>query len=291
MDVLSDVLAAMRVGRPYAGRVRCGAPWGVRFPSDDSACCHVVLQGTCRLVLPDGPPLALGVGDVLLTAPGHGHALADRSGGPLVDFGPARAGDSLVTELDLPGQGAATDLLCVRYRLDRLRTHPLLAELPPVIHLPARLGRRSALRTIVDLLGEELWAPGIGTDALLASLMDMLLLYALRTWIDERPGGATTGLAVALTDPAIAIALQHLHHRPEHLWTVSELAALSGTARATFAKRFTSIVGQAPLAYLTWWRMTTAARLLHRTDVSLQAVVERCGSDSRHAFADAFGRE
>ncbi|MFC7568898.1 AraC family transcriptional regulator [Actinomadura namibiensis] len=291
MDVLSDVLATVRVGRPYAGRVRCRVPWGVRFPSDDSACCHVVLQGACRLVPPDGPPLTLGVGDVLFTAPGHGHVLADRSGSPLVDFGPARDGNSLISELDIPGQGAAADLLCVRYRLDRLRPHPLLAELPPVIHLPARLGRHSALRTTVELMGEELWRPCIGTDALLASLMDMLLLYVLRTWIDERSGDTATGLAAALTDPAIAVALQHLHHRPEHLWTINELAALSGTSRSTFAKRFTTVVGQPPLAYLTWWRTTTAARLLHRTDVSLQAVVERCGSNSKYAFADAFERE
>ena len=67
MDVLSDVLAVMRTGQPYAGRSTCHAPFGVRFPVGDSAACHVVLAGSCWLVPPRGEPLALGVGDVLFT--------------------------------------------------------------------------------------------------------------------------------------------------------------------------------------------------------------------------------
>ncbi|MFI9839955.1 cupin domain-containing protein [Nonomuraea sp. NPDC051941] len=291
MDVLGDVLAAMRAGRPYAGRTRCWEPWGVRFPAGDSACCHIVLQGACCLISPDGAPLTLGVGDVLFTAPGRGHVLADRPGSPLTDFRPVRDGESLITDLNIPGPGAATEMLCVCYSFDRVRPHPLLADLPPVIHLPARVGHHRSLRSTVDLMGDELREPRVGSEAILTPLVDMLLLYVLRAWLDEQSAAGATGWAAALTDPAIGTALHDLHRRPEHPWTVAELATRAGVSRATFAKRFVTAVGRPPLAYLTWWRMSTASRLLLGTDAPLQSVAERCGYGSEYAFAKAFKRE
>ena len=290
MDVLGDVLAAMRAGKPYAGRTKCWAPWGVRFPSDDSACCHVVLQGSCYLIPPQGEPLRLGVGDVLFTAPKHGHVLADRPGSPLIDFRPARDG-SLLTELNIPGHGAATELLCVCYTFDQVRPHPLLSDLPSVIHLPTRIGHHTSLRITTDLIGDELRQPRVGTEAILSPLVDMLLLYVLRAWVDEQSARTATGWAAALADTTIGTALHHIHQRPQHPWTVEELATQAGVSRATFAKRFTTVVGQPPLTYLTWWRMTTGARLLRGTDASLQTVAERSGYSSEYAFAKAFKRE
>ncbi len=62
-------------------------------------------------------------------------------------------------------------------------------------------------------------------------------------------------------------------------------------SRATFAKRFTAVVGEPPLAYLTWRRLATAARLLRGTDALLPAIAERSGYGSEFAFAKAFERE
>jgi AraC-like DNA-binding protein len=141
------------------------------------------------------------------------------------------------------------------------------------------------------LIGDELRQPRVGTEAILSPLVDMLLLYVLRAWVDELSAHSGTGWAVALADTAIATALHHIHQRPQHPWTVEELATRAGVSRATFAKRFTTVVGQPPLAYLTWWRMTTGARLLRGTDASLQTVAERSGYGSEYAFAKAFKRE
>ncbi|MCU1640154.1 MAG: transcriptional regulator, AraC family [Nocardia sp.] len=292
MDVLSDVLAAMRAGQPYAGRSTCRAPWGVRFPASDAACCHIVLQGGCSLVPADGSPVVtLGVGDILFTGPRHAHTLADQPGSPAVEFEPNRGSGYSVVELDIPGPGAVTEILCVCYTFDVVRPHPLLRTLPPVIHLPARIGEHRALRATVDMLGSELHRPGSGTDAILPALIDMLLLYVLRAWLDEDADRTTTGWATALTDPAIATALHLIHRQPENQWTVEELANHAGVSRATFAKRFTTVVGQPPLTYLTWWRMITAARLLDRTDSPIHTIAQRCGYSSEYAFSKAFKRE
>ncbi|NUS16562.1 MAG: helix-turn-helix transcriptional regulator, partial [Streptomyces sp.] len=73
-------------------------------------------------------------------------------------------------------------------------------------------------------------------------------------------------------------------------WTVERLAREAGLSRAAFARRFAALTGRPPLAYLTWWRMTLAARLLAESALPLASVAERVGYTSEFAFAHAFKR-
>ncbi|WP_033441022.1 AraC family transcriptional regulator [Saccharothrix sp. NRRL B-16314] len=289
MDVLSDVLTVMRTGRPTAARSVSQAPWGVRFQRGTAAGCHVVLSGSCWLMSEHREPLPLGVGDVLFIPHGDGYALVDRPGTPTVDFEPEPDDATPLDEMHIDGGGAATELLCASYRFDPARSHPLLADLPTIIHVPNRVGQHPSLRSAVELLGDELCDPRSGTEAVLPALIDMLLLYVLRAWLDEQPGDAA-GWATALRDPAITTSLRQMHRHPEKPWTVVDLAAVAGLSRAAFAKRFTAVIGQPPLEYLTWWRMTTAARMLRETDAPLRAVATHCGYASEYALGKAFKR-
>src|SRR6266498_3857126 len=134
--------------------------------------------------------------------------------------------------------------------------------------------------------------PRLGTDAIVPALLDTLLLHILRSLLDQQPTpGTTTGWAAALNDPATNAALQAIHRAPARPWTVAMLAAEAGLSRAPFARRFTTLVGQPPLTYLTWWRMTTAARLLQQSDAPLSAIAARVGYTSEFAFANAFKRQ
>jgi AraC-like DNA-binding protein len=287
VDVLSDVVAAMRVGRPHSARVSPPAPFGRRFPAVDGAGFHVVLQGTCWLSGPGGAaPVPLQVGDVAFLPHGGAHGLADGPRTPLREASPAL---SRVPD-DAAGEPGPIVLLCGAYLLDRTRTHPLLDELPELVHLPARVGRHPGLRAAVDLLGGELERRRPGADAMVTALLDVLLLQILRAWLDERCG-RPTGWAAALGDGPVAAALRAVHEQPARPWTVGELAAAGGLSRSAFARRFTALVGRPPLAYLTWWRMTLAARELRERDTPLAAVARRVGYASEFAFAHAFKRE
>ncbi|CAO5157942.1 AraC family transcriptional regulator [Frankia sp. AiPs1] len=287
MDVLSDAVTMMRSGRPHSNISRLPARWGMRFPPAEGAGFHIVLVGTCWLLRAGSEPVRLSAGDIVLLPRESGHALADDPDSPLTDFriGP-RAHE------DEPGTSRiVTELLCGAYVLDRSRPHPLLAELPDVIHLPARVGHHPRLRAAIDLLGAELTAPGAGATASVSALLDLLLLYMLRTWFDDQSTGSSTGWPAALADPAISTALHVMHAQPEEPWTVRELGARAGLSRTVFAQRFTTLVGRPPMAYLTWWRMTVAARLLRETDTPLSSVARRCGYSSEFAFAKTFKRE
>jgi AraC-like DNA-binding protein len=183
-------------------------------------------------------------------------------------------------------------MLCGAYLLDRSQPHPLLRELPELIHLPATIGRHPALRAAVDLLGQELEQERPGADAVLPALLDLLLLYILRAWLAGQSGhAAPAGWPAALRDTSAAGALRAIHGSPARPWTVAELGSLAGLSRAAFARRFTALVGQPPLAYLTWWRMTLAARDLRDGSEPLSAIAKKAGYNSEYAFAHAFKRQ
>ncbi|WP_062650773.1 AraC family transcriptional regulator [Streptomyces maremycinicus] len=295
MDVLSDAVAAMRTGRPHSSRTAQTAPWGVRFPASQGAGFHVVLQGTAWLLRPgQAAPVALGSGDVVFLPHGYGHALADHPHTPLEDFALEPDGSWPVSPDPGPGlYDAHTVLLCGAYQLNRSRAHPLLSELPPVVHIRSGVGTHHGLRSALDLLGAELAHPHPGSDAIVSGLLDTLLVYLLRTWWlgTSAQGREAKGWAAALRDPAVTAALQAMHSDPALPWTVGGLASRAGLSRAAFARRFTALVGRPPLAYLTWVRMTAAGRLLRSGDTPLRAVAEHAGYTSEFAFAKAFKRE
>lgn len=301
MDVLSDVIATVRTGEPHSARVHWHGRWGQRFhPGPGSAGFQIILQGACWLIPPDSAPFPLGVGDVVFLPRGRGHGMADNPATTLADPGcdplaepwlDQRYPSASVGRPQPDGAHPATVTLYGAYQIDPGRAHPLLDDLPEIVHLPARLGHHPELRAAVELLGGELKTHRLGADAIVPALLDMLLVYILRAWFDEQPEhGAATGWAAALKDPAVSAALHGIHHDPAHHWTVEALSAQAGLSRAAFSRRFTALVGRSPIGYLTWWRMTTAARLLDASDASVGTVARQVGYTSEFAFAHAFKR-
>ena len=300
MDVLSDVITVMRTGQPRSARMVWHAPWAQQFASVPGAAgFQIILQGPCWLILPDTDPVPLAAGDVVFRPHGRGHTLADSPATPpatpVCDPNDPQALKRYAADTTGAPAGTgvtATVTLCGAYELDPARAHPLLHDLPELIHLPAHLGRHPELRATVDLLGAELERPRLGTDAIVPALLDTLLLHILRTWLDQQPTPpAATGWAAVLNDPTTTTALQAIHRDPARPWTVATLAAEAGLSRAPFARRFTTLLGQPPLTYLTWWRMTTAARLLRESDAPLSAIAAKVGYTSEFAFANAFKRQ
>ncbi|MEU9086187.1 AraC family transcriptional regulator [Streptomyces sp. NPDC048357] len=300
MDVVSDAISTVRIGRPSSQRVRVNGSWCTRLDAYDGAGFHIVLEGSCWL-LPDGggAPLSLGAGDAVLLPYGTGHVIADRPAGAreverAVSF---EEWDGLLAAAGVPGVagvrdetagGGAVEMLCGKYRLDRSRVHPLLAELPRVVHLPSGAGARPELRAAIDLLGRELGEQRPGAGIAVTGLLDLLLVYMIRSWVAE--GGTGTWPAV-LGDPVAAAALRALHADPAAPWSNERLAAQAGVSRPTLARRFTSLVGRPPMAYLTWWRLNLAAAALREGEEPLAAVARRVGYGSPYALSHAFSRE
>ncbi|MEU6720586.1 AraC family transcriptional regulator [Nonomuraea sp. NPDC046802] len=292
MDVLSQVLASMRSGRPRFLRTECPLPWGRFYSPASGAGFHLILRGSGYLIPPSGDPIALGAGDVVLLPHGRGHGMAGNPDTPLdgVEF-PSDDEFPLHQRIGpggTAGSPSSTVMLSGVYPIDGTRCHPVVNDLPEIIHLPAHLGQHPALRAAVDQISGELQHPGIGSTGVLSALLDALLLYILRAWYQEHGTGA--GWGPALDDPAISAALCSIHNNPERQWTVEDLGAEAGLSRAAFARRFTALVGQPPLSYLTWSRMGAAAQILRDSDEPLGIVAQKVGYTSEFAFSNAFKR-
>src|SRR5262249_50281053 len=95
---------------------------------------------------------------------------------------------------------------------------------------------------------------------------------------------------LALRDPVVAGAMNCIHARPAEPWTIDSLAREVSVSRATLARRFSDLVGETPLGYLTRWRMDLAAQRLRDTDDSIAAAAALAGYRSEYAFSRAFTR-
>jgi Cupin len=166
--------------------------WCTRLDPFGGAGFHVALKGGCRLLPDDGAPVSLGVGDAVLLPHGTGHVLTERP------------------------QRGETEILCGRCRLDCSRIHPLLAEMPQVVHLPSRVGGHRELRAAIDLLAGELDERLPGSCVALPHLLDLLLVYMIRAWMTEATSGAWPRV---LGDPVTAGAPRALHSDPAAPWT------------------------------------------------------------------------
>lgn len=292
MDVLADVLSVTRMGAAVIAQAELVPPWGLEVDPIAEAHVHVVQRGTCWLRTSiEHRHLRLDAGDVVLIRGGVGHAICDHPKTKPTPY--KKVLDAMPRRLlRLPKSRAheTTVVLCAKYLFQHVGPHPLTSLLPPLIHLPAHKAERYVqLQLLLQLLRHEALDAGSGTELVVPRLVDSLLVYVVRAWLDGQPVGAG-GWFGALRDPATAKALSLIHERPQSPWTVEELARQVAQSRAKFARRFAARVGETPVAYLTRWRMCLAAKLLSETELPLDEIASRVGYETAAALSKAFRR-
>lgn len=292
-DLVGGAIRALRIGEARSARAYLYDSWSLRWDPSRGAGfnIHVVLQGEPWLLAEGRDAVLLHAGDVVFLSRVRAHGIADSPETPLVDV-PVDEADFWFDHMQSPDDDPdvpLTALIGGSYYLDRERMHPLLEALPPVIVLPARMTGSDPIRLIVDLLGVEHDHENPGTSAPIPALLDLLLTYVIRAVFET--ASPSFGWALAVRDRAMTKALANMQNRPEIGWTIESLARASGLSRATFARRFTEMIGRPPLRYLTWWRMNVASQLLVESDLPISVIAQRVGYSSEFAFGKAFARE
>lgn len=267
-DVLSDVLAAMRVKGSVYFCDQLESPWGKVFHDPAAASFHQVRRGGCWLETSSTREY-LGPGDLLFAGPGVEHTLSsDESGN---------------------GRGPSappTLLLCGYAQFDTTNDSALQSLFPALCILrQCDIEQNIWLRATLDRLAAEYLSPQPGASIVVRRLTEILMVELIR---DNFGRSGAEGFIAALRDPRIAKALQKLHDSPEFAWTLEGLAKASGMSRPSLARRFKSLVGQPMFEYLTELRMQRAKQLLSDTTESLQDIAEKTGYESQVAFAKTF---
>lgn len=302
-DVVSDVLRAVELSPAGIGRFELTAPWAMRVAAADHFSFHVVARGSAQLEVEgegsDGESAAitLSAGDVAVLSHGMAHRLEDPShrATEAHTLGRELCREPIASSpIRFGGGGPATTIVSGAFRFGTSAKSVLLESLPAILHVPAGdPAMTPQLAATVQLILAESAAPGPGSVLLMTRLAEILLVHALRLQTqridrsDEK--GGQPGLC-ALADPQIGKALRLIHSRPADPWTVESLARAVALSRSAFAARFTYLVGEPPLQYLTRWRMTEAAELLRLEDSSVSTVAQRVGYTNPAAFMKAFAR-
>lgn len=290
MDILAEILSVTHAGNALIGQAALPAPWGLDVDANVQAAVHIVQRGSCWLRMNgENKPRQLLQGDLVLVSGGTRHTLCDQPSTPAEPYKQALAkAQKRMRRTHAPKPSAI--LLCAEYRFEQEGPHPLLSVLPRLIHVSADVSAAdSALQTLVRLLVLEGAQRRTGAELVIPRLIDSLLVFIVRQWLDEQPEGGA-GWFGALRDPQIGQALALMHERPELRWTLNELARRTSQSRATFARRFLRLVGEPPLTYMTRWRMSLAMQLLRTTELSLETIAERIGYESATALGKAFTR-
>lgn len=323
MDVLSDTLRVLRLSGAVFFTARLSSPWGVfsppagalaQFLNLTSECVtpfHIVVEGHCEIELENHQPIGLEAGDVIILPHGTAHVMGNEQQADPVPLSallpPLTNGDIPVVEIEGPGQ--VTRFICGFLQCDQ-QFNPLLRALPDALVVSNRDQAARAVtsngasqsreRTAVIRSGEWLGATlrqtveeadygDSGSIVMLGRLAEILFVEALRRYMRELPS-THPGWLSGVKDPVVGQALELLHASPERDWTVDDLARAAAVSRSTLSDRFTLLIGEPPMRYLTRWRMQLAQHLLRQSDISIASVATRVGYASEVAFGHAFKR-
>ena len=283
-DPLSEIIALLEPRTVFSKGISGAGRWAVRYSAFGQPSFCAVLEGSCRLAVDGARPLTLEAGDFVLLPATPGFTMSGFDAAKPVRIDPNVAA-SATGEVRHGTRGGRPDvrLLGGYFEFGSPDAGLLVSLLPSVVHV--RGVERLAL--LVQLVGEEARERRTGRELVLARLVEVLLIEALRaTPRDEAPPGLLRGLA----DARLAPAIQQMHGQVARSWTVPQLARTAALSRSAFFERFTRTVGLPPMEYLLAWRMAVAKDLLRREDVGVAEVARRVGYGSASTFSTAFSR-
>ncbi len=297
MDAVAGLLDGPRAREAFLLCASMDPPWSLRIEDEAPLEISVVVRGHAWAIPDDGDPVCLTRGDVVIArGPDHYTVADDPATAPRAVILPGQRCVTLTGEdlqekwrLGVRTWGNAVDgetlMITGAYQLDGEVSDRLLRVLPSVLVL-----RDDEWDSpVIPLLTAEIVKDEPGQEAVLDRLLDLLLIAVLRAWF-ARPEAETPAWYRASSDPVIGHALRLLHHNPAHPWTVAELARETGLSRAALARRFTELVGEPPMSFLTSWRIALAADLLLEPGVTVGSVAHQVGYSSPFALSTAFKR-
>ena len=291
--LFDDLLRGIRLRSSVFFRPEFGAPWGFSI-ADQGTVFHIVAHGNCWLhVKGIAKPVWLSAGDLVVATRGDTHIMRDAPETPAVDFFKLakRHAPGKDRVFRAGGEGRVTRLVCGGMQFENGGTNPLVAILPPLLHVKAKEQTpRPWLRLTVEHVLAELDSGDAGAAEVVTRLADILFIQAVRSYFEQNAETAEFGWLAAVRDQRIGPAIALLHGQPDKPWTIASLARRVAMSRSTFAETFTKLVGEPPFRYLTRLRIDAAATRVRSTDDGLKAIAATAGYESVAAFTRVFRR-
>lgn len=284
IDPVAEIVALLQPTAPLSKMVSGKGPWSTRRSGFRQPFFCLTLEGSGRLAVDGHDPIILQEGDFTLIPSGDDFTMSD-----LESAAPETLNASIaILSHGEVRHGIATGAPDVRYLVGYcIFGSPdatlLVSLLPQLVHIRGE----ARLSTLVQLVAEEARALRPAREVILARLLEVLLIEALRSTAGI---AASPGLLRGLADERLAQAIRSIHESPARRWTILEMAKTAALSRSAFFERFSRAVGVAPMEYLLAWRMAMAKELVRRKEGNVAEVAERVGYGSASAFSVAFSR-
>jgi len=306
MDVLSEVLKAVRLDGALFYNGEFSAPWCFHSPASRSVAhylspesghviiFHLLTEGRGYAYIEgQDRPVPLNAGDIIIFPHGDPHFMGNGSAVKPVDI--AQELERILSQglkiSRVGGGGEITRFICGYMACEPQLSQVFLGGLPPVLKINIRNDASGQwLENSIRYSVGNADASRPGSEAVIAKLSEVLFVEALRRYIALLPREQTGWLA-GVRDPEVGKALALLHRKPAHPWTIAVLANDVGTSRSVLAERFRRYLSETPIAYLTRWRLQLAAQMLKSTSSSVAQIAAEVGYESEPAFNRAFKRK
>lgn len=292
MDLIDDILATLNLKGALYFRTNFSGEWGVTVPTHEGAArFHLVIHGHCHVQLASGARAVLGPGDLILIPAGMEHILShaqDSTAPPLETvLEEANYKNDGVLIIGEDNQNAATQMVCGHFTFRNGADHPLLRALPShILVTAADRAREPLLDDTLRLITQRIFQTMPGSMASVIRLSEAAFIELIRASTAQK--GDLAAVMAAFEDRQIARALKSIHEQANQPWTVETLAREAGMSRSRFAERFRDLLGVAPMAYLSEWRLQKALAMLDDSRSSVQQIASESGYQSPAAFTRAF---
>jgi AraC-like DNA-binding protein len=297
MDALTEVLNSLRVRSTVYCPIEIGAPWGLHIAEEIGAPFFILTKGEAYLVIEElNIRQWLKAGDFIIITKRCACQVSDSPESEITDLqkwlqrNPPRPDGTFKVE----GKGAITNFIGGTFFVENHESHPLLKVLPAFLHFSGAAGKGGEegnvvgwFETTLNFIISEAASRKPGTETILTRLSDILFIQAVRAYAGSVSDGQPNWFTAA-TDAQIGEALAQIHRTPQSPWTVEQLATLAGMSRSAFANRFSNLVGEPPLRYLSRWRMHKAIEMLEEGRMTTAEIASQVGYESEAAFSKAF---
>lgn len=312
-DTLSEVLRSVRLRGAVFYDFSLGDEWAAEAPPAKEIAdavipgaehvmeYHVITKGSGWAAIVGEPPVRLETGDIIMFPQGDAHVVSSAPGVRATRLSPdwvnmTRNTPKPITIAMRPDQSfeetsapeLPTNIACGFLGCDLRPFNPLISTLPRMLHLPAA-GDAAWVSQVMRQAISASRNQRPGGQAVLERISEMMFVDALRRYVEQLPAESTGWLA-GLRDRQVGRTLALIHEHPSRPWTIDMLADEVALSRSALYERFTHLIGQPPMQYLTQWRMQVAANLLRQTRAPVLSIALDVGYESEASFTRAFKR-
>lgn len=253
---------------------------------------HYVISGRLFLQVEGQAPLLVEGGEIVVLPRNEDHIIGSAPDLPAVDVEPFVEPDTQggLSRIAYGGGGERTHILC-GYLGNDMPNSGIISILPSVMKINVADGASGNwIESSFRFAAQELASTKTHSPMILARLAELLFMEAIRRYLDEHPS-ARGAWTASMRDPLVGRALELFHKQLSRRWTTESLAKEIGLSRSAFAERFTRLIGEPPMQYITRQRLDKAAEQLGKSSTPIQVIATNSGYESEAAFSRAFKRE